>query len=89
MGIESDIKKAVKEKRIVIGTNSVLRSMKNGKVSSVVHASNVPESMKKDILSYSALSGISVKEFKGNSLQLGEICGKPFGILVVGLAAQK
>ena len=38
-----------------------------------------------DIRHCANVSGISAQEFPGNSLELGELCGKPFGVLLLGI----
>ncbi|MCK4714320.1 MAG: 50S ribosomal protein L30e [Candidatus Aenigmarchaeota archaeon] len=83
--IEESINDAVKKKGIVIGTRSVLKKMKRGEIKLVVYASNTPENFKSDLNHYAGVSSIEVKGFKGDSAQLGGLCGKPFHILAVGI----
>lgn len=85
MVAEKDLKEALKTKKVVIGSNSVIRAIKTGAVKTVVHASNLPENSLKDLGYYSQIGGITVEKFEGTSKQLGETCGKPFNILLVGL----
>jgi large subunit ribosomal protein L30e len=82
---EKEIKKAIKEGKLVIGSKRVLKDLKQGVIKSVIYASNCPENRKKDINYYSKHFGIEVKRFKGNSRQLGEICGKPFNVVLLGI----
>ncbi len=82
---EKDIKEALKAKKVVMGSNSVIRSVKTGLVKTVIHASNLPENSLKDLDYYNKVGGVSVQKFEGTSKQLGEICGKPFNILLVEL----
>jgi len=83
--IEQEIKEALKAKKLLIGSRRVFRCVRRGSVKSVIYASNCPEGAKKDLNRYAALSKIDIKEFAGNSSRLGEICGKPFNVLVVGV----
>lgn len=76
---------ALKEKRTVIGSRTVMKFLKNGKLEMVFYASNCPEERVKDLKYYSKISGIPVKRFSGTSKDLGEVCGKPFTILMVGI----
>lgn len=85
MVIEKDIKEALKTKKLVMGSNSVIRGIKTGLVKTVVHASNFPENVMKDLDYYKQIGNISIEKFDGNSKQLGELCGKPFNILMVGV----
>ncbi len=88
MDIEKKIKKALKEGKVVLGTRSVLSGLKNGKISSVIYAQNTPQHTLRDLEYYTLVSGVSMEKFSGNSTQLGETCGKPFGILLLGIKQQ-
>ncbi len=81
-----DIKSALEEGRVVIGTRTVMKALKSGKVKNVLYASNCPDEMVKDLDHYAKASVIKIEEFKGNSAKLGQTCGKPFTILLVGIS---
>ncbi|HLD41659.1 MAG TPA: ribosomal L7Ae/L30e/S12e/Gadd45 family protein [archaeon] len=85
MAAEKELKEALKAKRVIMGSNSVIRGLKAGLFKSVVYASNAPENSIKSLEHYTQLGNTSLERFEGNSKQLGEICGKPFNILLVGL----
>ena len=85
MSVKNEIKQALKDNKLVIGSRKVLSGVKNGKITSVVVASNCPDSVRLDMNHYSSISGVPVKSFDADSLQLGEFCGKPFNILLVGI----
>ena len=85
MSINQEIKEALKEKRVIIGSRTVMKGVKVGSLGSVIYASNCPESTKKDLEHYSQAGFIPVKKFEGNSVQLGELCGKPFNVLMLGI----
>ncbi|RLJ05365.1 MAG: 50S ribosomal protein L30e [Candidatus Aenigmatarchaeota archaeon] len=80
-----EIKEALKENKLIIGTRRVMKFLKNKKLRMIFYASNCPENVKKDLEYYSKISDTAVKSFEGNSKQLGELCGKPFTILMVGV----
>jgi ribosomal protein L30E len=82
---KKEIKEAIKTKKIFIGTRSVFRGIKQNKVKSVVYASNCPEDKVKDLNRYATISNIKLEKFDGNSAELGEFCGKPFSILMIGI----
>ena len=84
-GIETEISGALKEDKLLIGSRSVFRALKKGGLEAVIRASNLPEGRKKDLEHYMSVSGIGIREFRGNSAKLGETCGKPFNILLVGI----
>jgi len=83
--IVQEIKEAVKEKKIVIGSRTVIKGVKRGHINSVIYAANCPEETKKDLEYYSKNGFLGLKEFQGNSVQLGELCAKPFNVLLVGI----
>jgi large subunit ribosomal protein L30e len=85
MTLEKEIKEAVKERKVFIGSRIVLKAAKTGRVKSVIYASNTPRDTLRDIYHYAETSGIKPQEFPGSSVQLGELCGKPFSILLLGI----
>ncbi|UCD07797.1 MAG: ribosomal L7Ae/L30e/S12e/Gadd45 family protein [Candidatus Aenigmatarchaeota archaeon] len=89
MTIGKQIKDAIKNDKLIIGSRTVLKNLKNEMLESVVYASNCPEELMKDLNHYSKVSGIKLEEFNGNSVQLGELCGKPFRILIIGMKKAK
>jgi large subunit ribosomal protein L30e len=83
--VNQEIKEAMKEKKILIGSRTVIKGVKRGHLDSVIYASNCPEETRKDLEYYSRGGFLELKEFKGNSVQLGELCGKPFNVLLIGI----
>jgi large subunit ribosomal protein L30e len=83
--VNQEIKEAMKEKKIVIGSRTVIKCVKGGHINNVIYASNCPEETRKDLEYYSKSGFLGLKEFKGSSVQLGELCGKPFNVLLVGI----
>jgi ribosomal protein L30E len=77
-----EIKEAHDAGKLLIGSRSVEKAMRSGKVKAVIYASNCPESVRK-MTSSAGKAGSS--EFSGDSVRLGETCGKPFTVLVVGI----
>jgi len=89
MNVSKEIKDAIKSEKLIIGSRTVFKNLKSGMLESVVHASNYPDGVRKDLNHYSKVSGVKVEEFDGNSVQLGELCGKPFSILIAGIKKSK
>lgn len=83
--ISSRIKDALENDSLVIGKNSVLRRLKTGQLKTVVYASNSPPGLVRNLNHYGSISDITLVEFKGDSAELGEVCGKPFPVLTVGI----
>jgi large subunit ribosomal protein L30e len=76
--IDKAIVSAVKTGKVSFGTNAALQGAKIGKAKMIVLASNCPKDIKEDIEHYSTISGIPVITYKGASMDLAEVCKKPF-----------
>jgi large subunit ribosomal protein L30e len=85
MAADKMLKEAMKAGKLLIGRRSVLRALKSGSLSAVLLPSNCPADIARDIEYYKKVSSTEVVEFGGNSAQLGEACGKPFKIAIVGI----
>lgn len=80
-----ELRNAIKEKNVIIGTKQAIKNLKLKNVKSIVVASNCPENVRKDIEYYSKLTGIKMENFDGTAKQLGILCGKPFSIAVMAI----
>jgi large subunit ribosomal protein L30e len=76
--VDKAIASAVKTGKVSFGTNVAVQSAKTGKAKMIVLASNCPKDIKEDIEHYSKLSGIPVISYKGASMDLAQVCKKPF-----------
>lgn len=81
----TQIKKLIKEEKIIIGTERTFKSLKLGKISKVLISSNCPASVEKSVLHYSGLSGAEAVKIKYANDELGVICKKPFSISIMGV----
>lgn len=79
-----DVNKAItttaKTGKIQLGANSALKSAKMRKAKLIIVSSNCPQKIREDIEYYCKLSKVPVSIYKGNSLDLGAVCGKPFEV---------
>ena len=79
-----DVNKAItttaKTGKIMFGANSALKSAKAKKAKLILLASNCPPTIREDIEYYCKLSEIPVCVYKGESTDLGALCGKPFDV---------
>jgi len=85
MTIKIDITNAIKNKKILIGFNSVIKAIKSSDVEKIVIAKNCSESIRSDIDNYSKIEGVKVGVFDGNNNELGTLCKKPFPISVLAV----
>ena len=75
-----NLKKAIKEKKLTIGTEKTIKALKKGEAKEVFISKNCPELLRKEIKNYAAISNISVNELKKSNEEIGTICKKPFSI---------
>jgi len=85
MDISKEIKEATKEKKLVIGTRATVKLLKNNGIRIVILSSNVPESIRNDMERYNKESKSELVNFDGDSIRLGQMCGKPFKMLSLGI----
>jgi ribosomal protein L30E len=83
------IKKALKNKTLIIGYKSTIRMVKKKKVSLVVVASNTPEKVRDEIKNLTNINKIEYVESKKDNLELGATCRKPFGVMVLSIKSEK
>jgi large subunit ribosomal protein L30e len=80
-----DIKKLLKENKLVIGADETLKGMKVGKFAKVFLATNCSDRAREDVARYASLSGVEIVETQMSNIDLGDVCKKPFAISVMGL----
>lgn len=80
-----EISKNLKAKKILIGTDRTVKSLKLGKVQKVFLASNCPSDVENDIAKYSKMSGAEVISLEQNNEDLGFICKKRYSISVLSV----
>jgi len=76
--INKAIAAAVKTGKVSFGTNAAVQSAKTGKAKMVILAANCPKDIKEDIEYYGKLSKVPILAYKGASMDLAEVCNKPF-----------
>jgi large subunit ribosomal protein L30e len=76
--INKAIAAAVKTGKVSFGTNAAVQSAKTGKAKMIVLAANCPKDIKDDIEYYGKLSKVPVMAYKGASMDMAEVCNKPF-----------
>jgi len=81
----NEIRKALKEKKIIIGTENTLKNLKLGKVAKVFLTSNCPDNVKKNIKHYCKLAKVEAVQLKQPNDELGALCKKPFSISVLSV----
>jgi len=80
-----EIKKQLKSKMLVIGTDRALKALKKKELAKIFLASNAAESLVKDIEYYAPMSGVEVEKLSIPNDELGIVCKKPFSISAIGM----
>ena len=83
--IDKAIATAVKTGKVSFGTNSALQNAKTGKAKLIILAANCPKTSREDLEYYCKLSKVPLITYKGSSLDLAAVCGKPFTISALSI----
>ncbi len=80
MDVDRGIRVAVDTGDVILGSEKSIQSLKLGKGQLVIVAENSPKNILDDVEYYSKLSDIPTYIYKGTSVDLGSVCGKPFTV---------
>jgi len=81
----NELKKDLKEKNVIFGTERVIKLLKQGKLKKIFVCSNCEEFSLKRIKHYCKIGNIELYQLKESNEEIGVICKKPFSISVVGV----
>ena len=82
MGSVEDIRKGLERKKIILGTDRVIKNLKLGKIVKVYLSSNCPDDVKEEVKRYK----VEVVELKQPNDELGALCKKQFSVSVLGVS---
>ncbi|RJS77093.1 50S ribosomal protein L30e [Candidatus Bathyarchaeota archaeon] len=85
MDIDKAIATAVKTGKVAFGTKSAIHNAKTGRAKLLILASNCPSNVRSDLEYYCKLSNVPIITYRGTSLDLAGICGKPFPISALSI----
>jgi len=83
--IDKAIATAAKTGKVFFGANSAVQNARIGKVKMIILAANCPKNIRADIEYYCRLSKIPLITYKGSSIDLAAVCGKPFMISALSI----
>ena len=81
----SEIRKLLKEKKIILGSQRTVKNLKLGKIKKVYLSSNCSEKIIENITHYSKLSKTAIVNLKYPNNELGVLCKKAFSISVLSV----
>jgi len=79
------IKKAMDEKKALLGTKETRNYLLNNEVKEVIISSNTPELVRNDLKRLASLNETQVTELKIGNDELGVVCKKPFSVSVMAI----
>ena len=82
--VVSEVRVGLKSNKAILGSDVVLKSLKQGKVSKVLVSINCKEDLKKDLDYYKSINDFEIVNVKYDSEELGVICKKPFTVSIIG-----
>jgi len=80
-----EIRSLLADNKLVIGAERTLKMLRLGRLRQVYLSANCADSTKEDIMHYSKLGGVKVKELAYPGSELGVVCKKPYSISVLGV----
>lgn len=83
--IDKAIATAVKTGKVTFGANSAVQNAKTGKTKLIILAANCLKNVRGDIEYYGKLSSVPVIIYKGSSMDLADVCDKPFTISALSI----
>jgi large subunit ribosomal protein L30e len=83
--MDKAIATAVKTGKVSFGANAALQNAKTGKAKMIILAANCPTAIRNDVEYYCKLSKVPLITYKGSSLDLASLCGKPFTISALSI----
>ncbi|MBI1974090.1 50S ribosomal protein L30e [Candidatus Micrarchaeota archaeon] len=85
MDVSGAVRKALKNNKTGFGFRSTINSLMTGKCHAVVLAGNCPRRQASDLERHAELAGVPAVRFEGTSLELGELCGRPFMVSALAI----
>ena len=83
--LDSLIKGLVRGGSVVIGYRRSVKLLKTGRLKAVVVAEGSPRTVLSDVRYYARLGGTPVIVYKGSSMDLGALIGRPHPVSVIGV----
>ena len=81
------IKRVIETGEVTLGSRSVSKLVTSGKPKLVIISSNCPVIIKEKISHSASVAKVPVYNYNGTSLELGEVCRKPFPISAMAIVS--
>ncbi len=83
--VDNLIKSLVRGGKVVIGYRRSVKLLKIGRLKAVVIAEGSPKAIVSDVRYYARLGNIPVIMYRGSSMDLGTLIGRPHPVSVIGV----
>ncbi|MEM0074579.1 MAG: 50S ribosomal protein L30e [Candidatus Micrarchaeaceae archaeon] len=83
--LSADLRLAVETGSISFGIKETIKAITQGKAKVAIVASSSKGDNISDITHACKLAGTKLLNFKGNPVELGAVCGKPFGVSTLAI----
>jgi len=85
VSFERALKDLLKTGKYTMGSRESVEAVKLGKAKLLIIASNAPPKYRESALYYAKLSKIPVYTYRGTTMELGALCGKPFPVSMIAV----
>ncbi|MBS3138880.1 ribosomal L7Ae/L30e/S12e/Gadd45 family protein [Candidatus Woesearchaeota archaeon] len=84
----AEVKQAMKEGTIVIGSEKTMKLLRQSKVKKIFLASNTSKKAREEIMHYSSIAKVPVELLSITNEDVGTMCKKPFSISVLSVRSE-
>ena len=85
MDLSFQLRRAMQTGDVKIGFRSVEKSLLNGRSKLIIMAERIPQRIRMRIEHLAKIAKVPVYTFKGGSLDLGEVAGRPHFVAVISV----
>ena len=80
-----EIKQLLKTKKLVFGTEQVIKKIKKDQIEKLFISSNCNNTTKEDLQHYAKIGKVEEIFLNNSNKEVGVICKKPFSISIIGV----
>jgi len=84
MSHADDIKKALKDNKVILGQREVIKKLRLGKLKKVFLSSNIKKDVKESVKKYASLGKVEVIQLRYANEDFGALCKRPYSISILG-----
>jgi len=85
--VNKEIRRAVDTGKVIFGSRQSNKNILKGNGELIISSQNISRLLKEKIKGLAKISEIPFYEFKGTSIELGAVCGKPYPVSVMTIVS--